>query len=155
MKELVKLAFHLRFKELFFLPTANGLIRFFRYCFVGAISFTVDSVIAAFLTWLLAANPIASAAGAVAGFVAGLTVLFSLSKRFVFTEKSRTHARTGEFVSYAIVTLIGLGIGHLLMMIATEWLWNFGRFSAGIIVAAVVLIYHYLALKFVLYRQGI
>ena len=43
MKELFQLALKLDFKNsIFFKPTENGLIKFFRYAFVGGIAFVVD-----------------------------------------------------------------------------------------------------------------
>ena len=42
MKELFQLAIKLDFNGLFFKPTENGLIKFFRNAFVGGIAFVVD-----------------------------------------------------------------------------------------------------------------
>ena len=42
MKELFSLLFTFKFKQLFFEPTTNNVIQFFRYCFVGGIATVVE-----------------------------------------------------------------------------------------------------------------
>ena len=153
MKELIHLILKFRIRTLLLEPTDNGVIKFLRYCFVGGIAFLVDYLVAALVFWLLGRNPISTVAGTTTGFLVGLIVNFILSKRFVFTEDAKRHSRNGEFLVYAVIGLVGLLISNLLMLIATSWLWSFNQFIAKIAVSAIVLVYNYLARKFVLYRS--
>lgn len=152
MKEFLSLLFHFRFKELFFAPTDHGLVKFFRYCFVGGVAFLVDYGIAALVFMLLGKGALSTVAGTTAGFVFGLTVNFLLSKKFVFTENAATGSKKSEFAVYAVIGLVGLGISNLLMLAATEWIFSMNQFLAKIIVALIVLVYNYMARKIILYR---
>ena len=152
MKELFTLLFHFRFKELFFAPTENGLIKFFRYCFVGGVAFLVDYGIAALIFFLLGTGTFSTVMGTTAGFLFGLVLNFLLSKKFVFTEEAVTHSQKSEFAVYALIGLIGLGISNLLMLTATEWVFSISQFIAKIIVAMIVLVYNYVARKLILYK---
>ena len=152
MKELFTLLFHFRLKELFLAPTENGLIKFFRYCFVGGIAFVCDYGIAALFFFLLGRGTLSTVVGTTAGFLVGLLVNFLLSKKFVFTEKASTGSEKSEFAVYAVIGAIGLGISNLLMLAATEWVFSINQFAAKILVAMIVLIYNYVARKMILYR---
>ena len=151
MKELLTLLFHFRLKELFLAPTENGLIKFFRYCFVGGVAFLVDYAVAALVFLALGTGALSTVAGTTAGFIFGLAVNFLLSKKFVFTENAKTTSKKGEFLVYALIGLVGLGISNLLMLAATEWVFRISQFIAKIIVAMIVLVYNYLARKMILY----
>ena len=131
MKELFTLLFHFRLKELFFAPTENGLIKFFRYCFVGGIAFLCDYGIAALVFLSLGKGTLSTVAGTTAGFIVGLIVNFLLSKKFVFTEDAATGSKKSEFAVYAAIGLVGLGISNLLMLAATEWVFSISQFIAG------------------------
>lgn len=152
MKELFTLIFKLDFKNLFFTPTENGLIKFFRYAFVGGIAFVFDYLFSALFYSIFKASVSKDAAvaiGTTAGFIAGIIINFILSKKFVFTEDSSVTGKKGEFVVYTIIGIIGYGLNILLMLIATKWI-NF--YIAKIIVALIVLVYNYLARKTILYK---
>ena len=152
MKELFNLLFHFRLKELFFAPTENGLIKFFRYCFVGGVAFLVDYAVAALVFLALGKGTLSTVLGTTAGFIFGLAVNFLLSKKFVFTEEAATGSKKSEFLVYALIGLVGLFISNLLMLVATEWVFKISQFIAKIIVAMIVLIYNYFARKIILYR---
>ena len=151
MKELFNLLFHFKFKALFFEPTENGMIKFFRYCFVGGIAFVVDYAVAALTFILMGENTLSTVVGTTLGFIFGLIVNFALSKKFVFTEDAKSVSKRGEFLSYAIIGIVGLGLNILLMMLATEWLLEMNQFVAKIVVALIVLVYNFLARKILLY----
>ena len=76
MKELLTLLFHFRLKELFLAPTENGLIKFFRYCFVGGVAFLVDYAVAALVFLALGTGALSTVTGTTAGFIFGLAVNF-------------------------------------------------------------------------------
>ena len=149
MKELLSLIFAFKFKELFFAPTDNGLIKFFRYAFVGGIAFVVDFVTYTLVcqagtTWQI------TALATTAGFVTGIITNFILSKKFVFQEKSNAKSGYGEFIGYVLIGIVGFGLNMLLMYLATEML-SMNRYAAKIVVAIIVLVYNYLARKIILY----
>ena len=150
MKEFFSLLMRFDFKGLFFKPTDNGFLKFFRYCFVGGIAFVVDYAVCALFFWILGRAWISTMIAVTLGFIFGLLVNFLLSKKFVFTEDAKT-GRKSEFIWYAIIGLIGLGLNYILMFAATEWIFHMSRYLAKLIVALIVLIYNYLARKILLY----
>lgn len=153
MKELFQLLFSFRFKALFFDPTENGLIKFFRYCFVGGIAFVVDYAAFALTCVILGKGNIVTALATTAGFICGLIVNFLLSKKFVFTEDSKCSSVKSEFFWYTVIGIIGWGLNVLLMLIATDWLFSINRYIAKLIVALIVLVYNYIARKVTLYSK--
>lgn len=152
MKELFTLLFSFKFKKLFFEPTENGLIKFFRYAFVGGIAFVVDYLFYIIANLLLEKNlslELTVAIATTAGFIAGLTVNFLLSKKFVFTEKPTVSNAGGEFAVYAVIGVIGYFLNMGLMQLAIMYI---NKYAAKIIVAVIVLVYNYTARKMILYK---
>lgn len=150
MKEFFQIFLKLDFKSLFFSPTENAFIKFFRYCFVGGIAFIVDYGVCVAIFFLMGDTRLSTVVGTTAGFVFGLIVNFILSKKFVFTEEAKTGAK-GEFFCFAIIGLIGWGLSVILMFVCTEWLFSMNQYISKIIVAAIVLIYNFFARKVLLY----
>lgn len=152
MKELLGLLFSFKFRELFFEKTENGLIKFFRYAFVGGIAFVVD-----YLTFTAVCqfgeSQLVTALATVAGFITGIITNFILSKKFVFQEESTAKSAYGEFVGYAVIGIIGCVLNILLMMFATGVL-SVNRYIAKIIVAVIVLFYNYISRKIILYTPS-
>lgn len=134
MKKMKKI-----FKVLFIEQTENTRIQFLRYIFVGGISAVINIGTLYILKdivniYYLIANAI--------GFVLGLITNYFLSKMLVFTKENMSNP-TIEFIIYALIGLIGLGIDSLLMWILTSklniyymiskifstmlvFVWNFG-----------------------------
>lgn len=150
MKEFFQLLLKFDFKSLFFTPTENGFLKFFRYCFVGGIAFVVDYAVCAVIFYLLGKGEISTVAGTTSGFIFGLIVNFLLSKKFVFTEDAKTGAKS-EFLWYTIIGIIGWGLNVLLMLVCTEWVFSMNQYISKIIVALIVLVYNFLARKIFLY----
>ena len=140
-------------KGLFLSPTDNGIIRFFRYCFVGGVAFVADYAAFALVCLLLGKSAAVTVLGTVAGFFCGLTVNFLMSKRFVFTENAKGVSKRGEFIWYAVIGAVGAGLNVLLMLAATKWIMTMNRYIAKLLVALVVLVYNYVARKLVLYAK--
>lgn len=127
------------FKVIFIEKTENSRIQFLRYIFVGGISAVINIGTLYILKDIvnihyLIANAI--------GFILGLITNYCLSKMLVFT-KERMNNFLVEFIVYALIGLIGLGIDSLLMWILTSklniyyiiskifstmlvFIWNFG-----------------------------
>lgn len=153
LKELIQLLLKFDFKSLFVKPTDNGMIKFFRYCFVGGIAFVVDYAAFALTCILFGKGGFVTAAATTVGFVFGLIVNFLLSKKFVFTEDASNTSKKGEFVWYTVIGLVGWALNVLLMLVCTEWLLHINRYAAKIIVALIVLVYNYIARKVILYSK--
>lgn len=154
MKELFSLIFKLDFKELFLNKTDNIIIQFFRYCFVGGIATVVEGG----ALWIIQHFIFKEAAGnfvlisqAIA-FVLGLTSNFILSKFFVFQEKSEKTNMFGEFITYAVIGVVGLFIKELLL-----WCFNaqlgLHYMLVWVISTILVLIWNYAARHIILYRK--
>lgn len=154
MKELFSLLGKGDVKGLFYRKTDNVFIQFFRYCFVGGIA-TLAEGAALWLcqhfifreaqgVWVFVAQAIA--------FVLGLTVNFILSKLFVFQEKSATANAAGEFVAYAVIGVVGLGIKELLLWLFHLQIgWHY--MPVWVVSTIIVLVWNYAARKVLLYRK--
>lgn len=158
MKELFSLLFRGRFRALFIEPTHNGVIRFFRYAFVGGIATVVDWV----LLWACElglrqilppdAHAFSKYPAAVVGFGAGLMVNFWLTRAFVFNGMhSRAHSRAGEFGGHLIVGVIGLVLTELLLLLGDVAGLHF--MLAKIAATAVVFFWNYIARKCFVYKK--
>lgn len=148
MKEFFSILFSFDFKKIFCTPTDNGLLQFFRYAFVGGWATIADwGVFALFnevvrLYYLISA-PIA--------FLMGLTVNYLLSKKFVFSKENSDHSTSTEFIVYGIIGIIGLLMTMVIMWVLTEFA-GFLPMISKIIATAIVLVWNFLARKFVLYK---
>ncbi len=149
MKELFSYIFAFDLNNLFVAPTKNPMIQFFRYFFVGGLSFVVDAAVLFILnTWLDMHYMVAT----VFGFMVGLTVNYLLSIWFVFNGETKKTSKTAEFVVFAIISVGGLLLTELLMWIGVDLL-NMMVIVAKIIAAAIVLIWNYGMKKVILYRE--
>ena len=149
MKEFFDLLKRFDWKGIFVTPTKNGFLQFFRYLFVGGIATVVDMGSLFALTEILSLDPKLSAAIA---FVLGLAANYLLSKLLVFqANEARTNA-VMEFLGYALIGLIGLGITELILLGFTDGLSLHYMLSKAI-ATAVVLVWNYLARKLLLYKK--
>lgn len=125
----------------------------FRYCIVGGIAFLVDSGI----LWLgmnfMPPWPARLYAATSAGFIGGLICNFLLSLIFVFKNaKEKTQGKKVKtFVQFAIIGVIGLGLTELGMHIGVVIL-GIHYLITKVIVAAIVLMWNYLARKILIFR---
>lgn len=124
---------------LFLEKTNKTWLQFFRYIFVGGIAAVVNILTLFVLTDIFKIYYIISS---ILGFILGLIVNYLLSKLLVFTKESFNNKKK-EFISYAIIGVIGLGIDTLFMYLFTSlfevyyllskiistiitFIWNFG-----------------------------
>ena len=147
MKEFFDLLFHFKFKKLFFEPSTNGIIQFFRYAFVGGIATVVDWAV----QYLITTAGLHYLISAIFAFVAGLTVNYFLSKLFVFNSQKARMGNVAEFLSYGIIGLIGLGITMGLMFLLTDIAGLYFMLSK-VITTFIVLFWNYLARKIFIYK---
>ncbi len=130
------------FKE----PSQNLLIQLFRYLLVGGTAFVVDFGLLLGLTEWYGVHYLFAAA---LSFVAGLTVNYLLSIRWVFSEHT-LHSRATEFSLFALIGVAGLGLNEAIIWLATECL-RFHYLASKIIAAAVVFFWNFLARKYLLF----
>ena len=148
MKEFFDLLKRFDLKGLFLTPTKNGYLQFFRYLFVGGIATVVDWGVLLALTELVGIHEMISAAF---GFVAGLATNYLLSKLLVFRANEANARGVLEFLGYALIGLMGLGITELLLWIGAGFSLHYMVLKA--IATVVVLAWNYLARRFWLYKK--
>lgn len=121
------------------------IIQFIKYIFVGGAAFVADAL----TLWLLGSIIHYLAAAAVA-FAVGLVVNFVISKRFVFTDN--THNKAAEFIVYAVIGIVGLGLTELIMYLLTD-MAGIHFMLSKVVTAAIVLVWNFSARKIILYRR--
>ncbi|MDE6445362.1 MAG: GtrA family protein [Alistipes sp.] len=134
-------------RKLFTEPADDGRIQLFRYFFVGGAAFSVDFG----LLWLLTEWGVHYLLSAACSFVAGLTVNYALSVRWVFRNRT-LHSRIAEFVSFAAIGLAGLGLNEAIVWAATDWAGLYYLVSK-IISTAVVFFWNFTARKYLLFYE--
>lgn len=149
MKEFFALLKDFDLKGIFLTPTKNGFLQFFRYLFVGGIATVVDWGVLMGLTELLQLHHLVSA---IFAFVAGLGTNFLLSKLLVFSASEAKTNSLLEFLGYALIGLVGLGMTELILFLFTDGLSLHYMLSKAI-ATAVVLVWNYLARKLLLYKN--
>ena len=110
IREIFRLFFHGKFKELMLSETENTLLQFFRYCFVGGIATIVDWG----TLYCVEKIGVHYMIAAVIAFVFGLICNYGLSKFMVFNGSETKLSAKNEFFAYAIIGVIGLLIVALI-----------------------------------------
>lgn len=129
------------------------IVQFVKYTVVGGIAFVFD-----FLTMVLVHRVLLNAwefglyIGVAAGFIVGSAVNYLLSAKMVFSAmESRVGNKVREFLSYILLGFIGLGLSELGMYLGTKCLyWHYS--IVKILVAGIVLIWNFLARRFLVYK---
>ncbi|MCQ2455530.1 MAG: GtrA family protein [Clostridia bacterium] len=131
-------------------------VQFVKYCFVGAISFVADFSSLTVLQVTIFKNIKSGLYIATAlGFLIGMIINFILSKNHVFSSlDSRTNNNRIDFLLYLIIGIIGLLITEIGMFVGTKTLLINYKISK-IFVAGIVLIWNFLARRFLIYKQGV
>lgn len=128
--------------QLFIEKTDDTKIQFFRYIFVGGAAAVVNigSLFIfkeCFQIYYLIAN--------ILGFLLGLIVNYLLSKLLVFT-KENNMGKIAEFLSYAIIGVVGLGLDTLFVWLFTD-VFAFYYMLSKIISTLLVFIWNFTARK--------
>ena len=89
---------------------------------------------------------------AIIAFIAGLITNFVLSKLLVFKANEAKVQPVLEFVGYAVIGLVGLGLTELIMYLFTDVL-NLHYMLSKVIATVIVLVWNYVARKLILYRK--
>lgn len=127
--------------------------QFIRYAAVGAIAFIADfSVLSVIYKVLLRNFRYGLFVGTAAGFIVGTVVNYCVSKRVVFSkDTSRTKNVIIEFLIYAVIGLFGLLLTEAGMYLGVEVLL-FNYIATKILVAGLVLIWNFLARRFLVFK---
>ncbi len=155
-------------KKLFVEGTSNTGIQFFRSLFVGGAATVVDMAVLILLRELVGV-PESIASGF--GFVVGLACNYIISTFWVFS-KAVVKNRALDFIGFAVIGIIGLGLTQLIMEpFSVDGMFGKGLFVRNSVfgsliptdkyyiigkVVAVVLVYmwNFFARKFILYRNA-
>ena len=159
MKEFFTLLKKGQFKEVFFLPTDNAFLEFFRYLFVGGVATVVDWCLSFGCEWSMSASLSIHPQqiyllATTAGFFGGLLTNFLLSRAFVFAAKqARAKTGLGEFLGHLAVGAIGLLLSYLIVWVGTSFVLKDHYAAARITATVVVFFWNYLARKFFVYKK--
>jgi len=136
------------FRLLFRDPTDHTLVQLFRYTFVGGIAFVVDFGALFAFTEFAGVHYLGSAALA---FVLGLTTNYMLSLLWVFRHR-RLKNPTAEFLVFAGIGVVGLGLNEAIMWALTELA---GVHYLGSKLASTFLVYlwNFFARKYTLFQK--
>lgn len=147
MKELFQLMKNVDIKGLFIVPTQNGFLQFFRYAFIGGIATIIDWSTLFILTDIVSIHYLFSACFS---FLVGLIVNFLLSKLMVFKAEEAKVNGVLEFVAYAIIGAVGLGLTELIMLGFTDFL-KLHYMMSKVIATVMTLVWNYIARKRIIY----
>lgn len=104
--------------KVFVQASENAFVQLFRYAFVGGLAFVVDFGLLALLTEKCGMPYLLSACF---GFAGGLLANYLLSIKWVFNKQTADSASAViDFIMFAVIGLIGLGLNALIMWTATE-----------------------------------
>ncbi len=124
----------------------DGWMQLLRYFVVGGVAFAVDFG----LLWLLTACGVHYLISAAIAFCAGLTVNYALSVSWVF-ETRAMESRVAEFVFFAVIGVLGLGLNEVVMWTVAEVLGGH-YLVAKAVSAAVVFFWNFTARKYLLFN---
>ena len=128
--------------------TDNVFIQLIRYTFVGGFAFIVDFSLLWFLTDICDIYYLISAT---ISFFVGLIINFFLSKKWVFN-KSKVDNKKLEFLFFALIGVVGLGLNDLFIWILTDYC-SIHYLGSKIIVVFLVYLWNFCARKYLLYKN--
>lgn len=126
--------------------TNNLFVQLFRYTFVGGIAFVVDFGLLFLLTAYAGLHYQWSAA---ISFIAGLAVNYMISITWVFNADEGSRNRLYEFLMFAVVGVIGLGLNALIIYVFTELVGVYYLISK-IISTIIVFLWNFLGRRYLL-----
>lgn len=132
----------------FVAPTNNWLLQLFRYGFVGGVAFLVDYGTLFVLTHYAGVPYLWSAAIA---FILGLVTNYLISISWVFHHSGKMRVWQ-EFVCFAIIGVIGLGLNELIMYVGTDMM-HLHYMISKLISTAIVFFWNFFARKFMLFNK--
>ena len=135
------------YRELFWTKSSRLVIQFLRYVVVGGIAFLFDFGFLYLFTGIMNIHYLVSAALA---FLIGLTVNYLLSIFWVFDKRTMEN-QMAEFLIFAVIGLVGLGLNEGFMWFFTGLIGLYFMYSK-LISTFFVLIWNFSARKLFLFR---
>ena len=127
--------------------TNDTSAQLFRYTLVGGLAFIFDFGALFILTEYLNIHYLVSAAIA---FLLGLTINYILSIIWVFEKRALSNKKI-EFLVFALIGIVGLGLNEFIMWFFTDILyWHY--LLSKIISTVVVYLWNFFVRKFVLFN---
>jgi putative flippase GtrA len=126
--------------------TDNTLIQLFRYTVVGGLAFVIDFGALFSLTEFCHVHYLVSAALA---FTLGLATNYGLSVLWVFNKRAVRNALV-EFVIFALLGVMGLGINELTMYSLTE-LAGFHYLASKLFATGLTYVWNFVSRKLILF----
>ncbi len=136
-----------KIKSLFTGEAKGTLVQLFRYGFVGGAAFLVDYGTLFALTEFAGLHYLLSATIA---FILGLAVNYLLSISWVFNNGKLSN-RLLEFLVFALIGVIGLGLNTLIMYVSTDIL-GIHYMISKIISTILVFFWNFFARKYILFK---
>lgn len=121
-------------------------VQFIKYACVGGAAYSIDFATLFFLTEFCRVHYLLSAA---VGFLLGLLVNYSLSISWVFSKRSAKDKRT-EFLVFAAIGLIGLGLNEFIIWFFTEGI-NLYYILSKLVATGIVFLWNFFARKKILF----
>lgn len=138
---------YLKFQFIFKEKTDSTLLQLFRYTIVGGFSFLIDFGTLFALTEYFNIHYLFSAGIA---FILGLIVNYFLSVKWVFNSTVMKN-RLLEFLLFALIGLVGLGLNELFLWILTDLFFIYYLLSK-IITTVVVYFWNFFARKLIIFH---
>ena len=135
-------------QKAFIEKTDNWFIQLFRYFFVGGFAFLVDYGLLVLLTEVFGLHYLVSAT---ISFLAGLVVNYLLSPSWIF-RKSTLENKWAEFLIFAVIGVVGLGLNNLLLYLFTDKL-HIHYMISKLLTTAIVMIWNFGARKIILFNK--
>ena len=132
--------------KIFFDKTNNTLIQLFRYAFVGGIAFLADFGVLVFFKEVAGLHYLTSTT---IGFIAGLIINYIISVLWVFSE-SKFNNKKLEFLVFAVIGIIGLGLTNIFMWLFTGKL-GIHYLVSKIITTLLVFLWNFFGRKYLLF----
>ncbi len=121
----------------------------FRYIIAGGLAFLVDFTVLYICTEFLAMHYLVSN---LFGYISGLALTYALNTRWVFSY--RRYKKTWlEFSIFNLIVLAGLGINEGMMALLVG-AWGLHYLHAKIVTSFFVMVYNYIAKKYILFHPG-
>lgn len=128
--------------------TDNTLFQLVRYTFVGGLAFLIDFGTLYILTELAHLHYLLSAGIA---FILGLLTNYFLSIRWVFATRTIRDKKL-EFIIFAVIGLIGLGLNELFLWIFTD-ISGLHYLVSKILTAILVYLWNFSIRKLILFKK--
>lgn len=135
-------------QQLFIQRSNNLLVQFMRYFFVGGCAFAVDFGTLALFTEIFHFHYILSNT---ISFILGLLVNYFISIFWVFTNPNLKNRKV-EFILFAIIGVVGLGLNNLFLWVFTQGLAIYYLLSK-ILAAAICYLWNFFARKYLLFNK--